>query len=131
GKTLRLRDFSAKLESRHIVASVSAFHDDGVAANRKETPVSQSALLVTPSPDTDTVGEPSVGRGLAAKLGAAPAWVISAGVHLLVLFLFAGIVQTTFEPPVPEIISAIEDPQLDQFKFENATVFDEVGNDSP
>lgn len=93
--------------------------------------MSQSALLANPTPDAEAASESSVGRDLLAKFGAAPAWVISAGVHLLVLFLFAGIVQTTFEPPVPEIISAIEDPQLDQFKFENATVLDEVGNDSP
>ena len=95
------------------------------------TPVSQSALLANPISETETPHESSLGRNLLAKLGAAPAWVLSAVVHLVVLFLFAGVVHTTFEPPVPEILSAIEEPQLDQFKFENATVLDEVGNDSP
>ncbi len=93
--------------------------------------MSQSALLGNPTSETGTTSASSFGRDLLAKLGAAPAWVLSAIVHLVVLFLFAGIVSTTIEPPVPEIISAIEEPQLDQFQLQNATVLDEVGNDSP
>ncbi len=50
--------------------------------------------------------------------------------HLVILVLFASIVHTTFREPEPEIVSSIEEPELDQYKFETATVLDEVGNDS-
>jgi hypothetical protein len=90
--------------------------------------VSRSALLDRPAPSEPAV--PAVSRGLLARLGDAPAWVVSAAVHLVVLLLFASIVHTTFIEPVPEIVSAIEEPELDQYKFETATVLDEIGNDS-
>ena len=64
------------------------------------------------------------------RLGEAPAWLVSAGVHLLILFLLAGITQVTIVHTQPDIISEIEEPQLDQYKFEEATVVDQVGNDS-
>ncbi|HEX6985905.1 MAG TPA: VWA domain-containing protein [Planctomycetaceae bacterium] len=92
--------------------------------------MSRSAVLASPPPVAGAPPEPAETRGWLAKLGDAPAWVVSAAVHLFVLFVFAGIVRTTFEPPVPEIVSAIDEPQLDQFKFETATTLDEVGNDS-
>lgn len=69
-------------------------------------------------------------RTILARLGDAPAWVVSAAVHLVLLLIFASIVSTTLIEPEPEIISAIEEPELDQYKFETATVLDEIGNDS-
>ncbi len=88
-----------------------------------------AVLTGPPAPPEAHVSE-GAGRRLLARLGDTPAWLVSAGVHLLILFLFASIVQTTFREPEPDIVSAIDEPALDQYKFETATVLDEVGNDS-
>lgn len=64
------------------------------------------------------------------RLGNAPAWAVSAIVHTLVLLVFAGIARTALveKPPVEEITSVIDPPQIDQYKFENATELTEIGN---
>lgn len=88
------------------------------------------AVLTSPPAPPEANAPEGERRGLIARLGDAPAWLVSAGVHLLILLLFASIVQTTFREPEPDIVSAIDEPELDQYKFETATVLDEVGNDS-
>ena len=95
---------------------------------QKVPSVSHPATLE--SPPAAPASAVSGTRRLIAWLGDAPAWVVSAVVHLILLMMFASVVHTTFQQPEPEIVSAIEEPELDQYKFETATVFDEVGNDS-
>lgn len=92
--------------------------------------MSRSAVLSPPTataPETTVTAEP---RSIISRLGDAPAWLLSAIVHLVILLVFASIVSHSLIEPEPEIISAIEEPELDQYKFETATVLDEIGNDS-
>lgn len=89
--------------------------------------MSSPALLADPR----SAGEPAAAPNLLAKLGEAPAWLVSALVHGAVLAVFAGIVRTTFEEaPAPEVTSVVETPELDEFKFETATDLTKIGNDS-
>lgn len=71
-------------------------------------------------------------RGLLARLGDAPAWLLSALVHLGLLLIFASAVYSTgMREPEIEIVSTIEEPRLDQYAFEQATTLEELGNKSP
>ena len=70
-------------------------------------------------------------RAVSERLGELPAWAVSAMAHLLILFFLAGLTRVTFSEPAQKIIATMDEPDLDQYKFENAVVIDEVGNDSP
>lgn len=88
--------------------------------------VSQTALATNP----ETPRRALLDRVL-AKVGDAPAWVLSVLVHLGLFFLFAGIVyRTAAEKPEIEIVSTMEEPDMDQYAFETATTLDEIGNNS-
>jgi hypothetical protein len=58
-----------------------------------------------------------------------PAWAVSLGVHVLVLFILASITHLTITEQDPSITSVIEEMEPDAYKFD-ATVVDQVGSDS-
>ncbi|QDT63245.1 hypothetical protein V22_04640 [Calycomorphotria hydatis] len=70
-------------------------------------------------------------RTLGERIGEAPAWLVSAGVHVGILCVLASIYSVTIIEHPPEITSTIDETELEDFKYENATVEDMVGNDSP
>ena len=91
--------------------------------------MSQSTLAA--NSQSREIGEAPYQRWL-TRLGEAPAWLLSALVHLGLLLIFASAVYSTgvVEPKI-EIVSAIEEPDLEQYAFETATIQDEIGNNSP
>ena len=90
---------------------------------------------VTPPAEGEAAGfDPfKLFNGWFDRLGQTPAWIVSATVHLLILFLLAGITHSVARMEErAEITSVIEPPpDLEQYAFKDATVVDQVGNDSP
>ncbi|MGH7201544.1 MAG: vWA domain-containing protein, partial [Planctomycetaceae bacterium] len=74
---------------------------------------------------------PAAGASTVLRGREIPAWLVSLGVHLALLLLFASMTRVTFvDRPQMITSSRIEEiRELDTFKFD-ATVMDAVGNDS-
>ena len=72
------------------------------------------------------VEEPSVWD----RLKTAPAWAVSAAVHVAVLAVLAGITIVLPSEIFPAIVSEITPDDIDRFKVETVNLTPEVGNDS-
>ena len=72
------------------------------------------------------VEEPSVWD----RLRTAPAWAVSAAVHVAVLAVLAGITIVLPSEIFPAIVSEIAPDDIDRFKVETVNLTPEVGNDS-
>ncbi|NNJ24404.1 vWA domain-containing protein [Alienimonas chondri] len=65
------------------------------------------------------------------RIGTAPAWLVSLGVHVAVLAMLAGITIIVPADAIKTILtSEITPEEIDQFKVENVVLETEVGNDS-
>ncbi|QDT35808.1 VWA domain-containing protein [Stratiformator vulcanicus] len=93
-------------------------------------PVS-TATASAPTPEPPQGREKPFFHDLGDRVGAAPAWAISAAVHLALLLCFGGIYYEIVIETVPDITSEMEEVDFEEYKFENAVVTEEIGNDSP
>ena len=73
---------------------------------------------------------PEAAVSVREKLSGAPAWAVSAAVHVAVLAVLAGITIVLPAEIFPAIVSEISPEEIDRFKVETVNLDPEIGNDS-